>query len=202
MLDTHPAPIGRRLAAALLLLLLPPLTWAETLYVADNLRVGVRATPSSKAPSLAVIATGTEVNVLKRKKQFIKVRIPNGVEGWVKSAYFSKDKPARRQLDELLQQFRQLRNELQTLQQTRQKEQARLLQLQQRLATAEQENRLLRRQDSSSPPPGKPTPAQSSNYKPVVIAVLVGLGILGVGFLLGVWSHRRAVTRRLGGISL
>ena len=202
MLDSSPASSGRRLAVGLLLLLLPSLTWAETLYVADNLRVGVRTTPSSKAPSLAVIATGTEVEVLKRKNQFIKVRIPNGIEGWVKSAYFSKGKPARRQLEELQQQFRQLQNELQILQQTHREEKQRLTQLQQRLGSAEQENRLLKKQLSSTPAPSAPPTRQPDNHESLVFSVLLGLAILGVGFLLGVWSHRRSVARRLGGLSL
>ncbi len=184
-------------------LLLPATSLAETLYVGDKLRVGVRANPSSKAPALTIISSGTAVEVLQRKQHFLKVRTPNGTIGWVKSAYFSSQKPARLQLREIEAQLQQREHELRSLQAQYQDKQRQLEQLSQRLASAEETNRLLQRQQQGATSTSvTPATAQALDKNALGIAGASMAGVLALGFVLGIWWHRRAVARRLGGITL
>jgi len=67
----------------------------EIQYVGDTLHVGVRATPDHTQPSVAVLVTGTPVEVLEKQQDYLRVRTRSGLEGWVKSSYLSRSKPAK-----------------------------------------------------------------------------------------------------------
>lgn len=99
---------------------------AEILYVHDQLRLGVRAAPSSSENSIAVVTTGDALTVLGEQDDFIQIRTEKGVEGWVSKGYLSAEPPARNQLVSLQQEH-------EALQQTQ-------LVLQQQLAESRQQN--------------------------------------------------------------
>lgn len=67
---------------------------AETVYVTDQLRLNVYEKPNSQGTQLKTVQSGTALTVLEREPGFAKVRTPDGVTGWVKSAYLVIDKPA------------------------------------------------------------------------------------------------------------
>jgi SH3 domain protein len=68
---------------------------AETVYVTDSLRLGLhRAADTSDRP-FRTLESGTELNILERSRNYAKVRVADGTEGYVKAAYLVTEKPAR-----------------------------------------------------------------------------------------------------------
>lgn len=71
---------------------------AETLYVTDQVTVGLRADVTPGAAVLAAAATGAKLEVLERSGSFVRVRDGNGVEGWVDATALAPQPPAAEQL--------------------------------------------------------------------------------------------------------
>ncbi len=77
------------------LLLLPLTAVAQTAYVTDNLRLGLHAAEDTSDRAFRYLESGQEMEVLIRERNYANVRLPDGTEGWVKSAYLVDDKPAK-----------------------------------------------------------------------------------------------------------
>lgn len=201
------------LLGLLLIMTLPTSSLAETLFVADNLRVGVRAEPFNKSPSIAIINTGTPIDILETKGNYVKVRTPSGAEGWVKSAYLSPEKPALLHLKEATEKLQQLEQELASFNSKIPENRAAIQDLKQQIAKLEAEKSgLADKLNNSSPLLTSPTLNNLVNNPVVqvlpiasnpVLFMLILLGvILVLGFLVGVSWHRHQVTKRLGGLTL
>ncbi|MGE0079719.1 MAG: TIGR04211 family SH3 domain-containing protein [Thiohalomonadaceae bacterium] len=93
------------------LVVLPAL--AETAYVDDTLRVGVRRNANSSETPLTVVTSGARLEVLERGERYWRVRTDDGVEGWVAASYVTTHPPARAQLEELQAENARLKAELQ-----------------------------------------------------------------------------------------
>lgn len=76
-------------------LLLPVVAAAETAYVTDNLRLGLHAAEDTSDRAFRFLESGQPMEVLVRDRNYANVRLPDGTEGWVKSAYLVDDKPAK-----------------------------------------------------------------------------------------------------------
>ncbi len=83
----------RLLIAALVLL--PLVAAAETAYVTDNLRLGLHAAEDTSDRAFRFLESGQAMEVLVRDRNYANVRLPDGVEGWVKAAYLVDEKPAK-----------------------------------------------------------------------------------------------------------
>ena len=195
---------------ALLFVLLPVTALAETLYVSDTLRVGIRTQPTNNVPSIAVVKSGTAVEVLKRKGSYIKVRTQSGVEGWVKSAYFSRKTPAARKLDNALKKIAALEKELKSLHKEQTKQQAKGVadpKLSEKIAALEKTNQNLKDElKSLRNRPMEKTDNMFSikSISENIIYVVLGifLVLICMGFLFGVSWHKSQVAKRLGGMSI
>ena len=77
------------------LLLLPFAAAAETAYVTDNLRLGLHAAEDTNDRAFRFLESGQAMEVLVRDRNYANVRLPDGVEGWVKAAYLVDEKPAK-----------------------------------------------------------------------------------------------------------
>jgi SH3 domain protein len=74
---------------------------AQTVYVTDVLQLGIhRAQDTSDRPFENVVS-GTPLEILERVSNYARVRIPDGQEGWVRSAFLVADKPAKTLVAEL-----------------------------------------------------------------------------------------------------
>ena len=186
---------------------------AEVVYVDDTLRVGVRPEPVAGGPALTVVTTGTPLEVLARSGAYMQVRTPNGVEGWVKSAYMTGSKPAKLALKEAEQRLASLQQELESSRsassaQPADSEQSQALQA--RLKELETENALLRQATRES----RPTRARDADLRLRLERFVTNMGIdhlfwlgsviffLALGFLFGFWWYKSQVTKRLGGFTL
>jgi hypothetical protein len=77
-----------------------PVASAESLYVIEQLVVGVNDAPDDTGQRIATVRSGDRVEVLERADDEARVRLDDGTEGWLKVAYLSADLPLRQQLAE------------------------------------------------------------------------------------------------------
>ena len=78
---------------SLLLPFVPVTLLAETVYIKDSLLVGLHEEKSIDSAILKVLPTGTALEVLKRENDFVNVRSPNGVVGWISKSYLMDNDP-------------------------------------------------------------------------------------------------------------
>lgn len=183
---------------------------AETLYVGDTLRVGVRAEPSDNTPSITVIDTGTRLDIMERRGSHVKVRTPSGVEGWVKGAYLSNIKPAKVLLRDTSQRVEQLEKELAQLRKMQPGQAIQNEALAQTIDRLEQEKAKLLAQLESGEGAGHhgnmdSNTAMDLDFMHVGPSIWVGvltIFFISLGFLFGVSWHKSQVTKRLGGLTL
>jgi SH3 domain protein len=171
---------------------------AQSVYVNDTLRLGVRKAPSTSENSIAVVTTGDRLTVLGEQETFLKVRTDKGVEGWVSKAYVSEEAPAKLRLEALQQRHERLSSEMNMLQQqlaqTRQKEAA----SQQRLTALRGENAALNQRLSTYVRITEEKEAELGWLYQSVSLLLLFL----VGVFLGVRWHKGRVAERIGGLQL
>jgi SH3 domain protein len=106
----------RLLVLSLTALLVAPLPLsAETRYVSDRLIITLRSGPATDAPTLTTLESDTPLELLEDLGRFLRVRIPDGREGYVLSQYVLTVPPKTVQLarlererDELLQTIAKL----------------------------------------------------------------------------------------------
>ncbi|MBI2803099.1 MAG: TIGR04211 family SH3 domain-containing protein [Gammaproteobacteria bacterium] len=82
---------------------LPVARATEVSYVIDKLLVGVHRDDDLNSAIAKVLPTGTKIDVLARKGELAKIRDPEGIVGWVDSAYLMKDPPASSLVEQLRQ---------------------------------------------------------------------------------------------------
>ena len=75
--------------------LLPLIAAAETAYVTDNLRLGLHQAEDTSDRAFRFLDSGQPMEILIRGGSYANVRLPDGTEGWVKSAYLVDEKPAK-----------------------------------------------------------------------------------------------------------
>ena len=73
----------------------------EVMYVTDILRLGLHRNADTSDSAFRVLVSGTELAILDRATNYAHVRLTDGTEGWVKSAYLVDDKPAQLRVSEL-----------------------------------------------------------------------------------------------------
>ena len=78
-----------------LLLITPLFAMAETAYVTDNLRLGLHQAEDTSDRAFRTLESGQEIEILSRTRNYAHVRLPDGVEGYVKAAYLVTEKPAK-----------------------------------------------------------------------------------------------------------
>lgn len=186
---------------------------AETYYVDDTLRVGVRAQAIKSLPSLTVIRSGDKVELLSKKNDYAKIRTSNGIEGWVKSAYLSKKMPAIAKLKKTEEEVKQLQTLIADLKASNNKKgNEENASLKEKISTLENENAALQeklRNSSSAISVNASSETQpiainiesfDKNYLYMFLGAIVVL--ISMGFLFGVSWHKKQVTKRLGGLSI
>lgn len=77
------------------LALLPLAAMADTAYVTDNLRLGLYESADTSGRPFRMLESGQAMEILTRDRNYANARMPDGDEGWVKSAYLVSEKPAK-----------------------------------------------------------------------------------------------------------
>lgn len=212
----------RRGLLVLLVLLLPVgqgIAASKTVYVHDQLRLGVRAEAKSDDKPITVVTTGDALEVLAEQDSYLNVRTASGIEGWVNKAYVSEEPPARERLrqlqqryDTLQQEHADLQQQLTAMRQQSQSEQQHLEKTQQQVQTEqqrlEQENIRLREalQNSESAPASASTVAvsggESRSWNWVWWALLLAFALFIIGVAMGVKWNKHRVAERIGGLEI
>ena len=95
-----------------LLILLPAVAAAETAYITDNLRLGLHQAEDTSDRAFRYLESGQAMEILIRDRNYANVRLPDGTEGWVKSAYLVDEKPAKLIVAETIEERDRLASEL------------------------------------------------------------------------------------------
>ncbi len=187
------------------LLLVPLLATAETVYVTDNLRLGLHQAPDTSDRAFRTLDSGQELEILFRDRNYAHVALPDGVEGYVKAAYLVDDKPAKlivaetqaevvrlnAELEELRRQFAGPAATISALQQEADDLQAQAGANEARIEKLSDENTGLRKSQ-----------AQFQYSLPLTwVGGATGVCLIG-GFLLGLWWVDRRSRQRHGGIRI
>ena len=83
----------RCIVAGLLALVMATVASAETRYVADSLVITVRELPDSTSTHIKNIVTDTSFEVIEESGDYLKIRLQDGSEGYVKKRYTSTATP-------------------------------------------------------------------------------------------------------------
>lgn len=174
---------------------MPVLALAETVYVNDSLRVGVRAEPDSSTAPHGVVVTGMQLEVLDHAGGYIKIRNQSGVEGWIKNVYVTTEKPAKLELTALQAEQAKLQAQLAKQDKVIKDYGAKSTALSEQLQTLQSTNTELRTRLGETTT-GKET-RHALGYITYVVLLLV---MVGAGFFAGVVWHRKQAMKRLGGL--
>ena len=88
---------------------------AETLYVIEQLVVGVSSAPDASGERVATLKSGDRVEVIERAGDEVHVRLASGREGWVRASYLSAEEPLRVRLAQREADLARLGDELNRL---------------------------------------------------------------------------------------
>jgi SH3-like domain-containing protein len=190
--------IEMRQALFLLSLLFLAPAVAETVYISDVLRVGVRAEPNSSDIPVTVVTSGAELQVLERRDGHMRVRTANGIEGWVSEVYASGELPARLRLERMEKERDRLQAELASLRSSSGESSAQVAQLTARIDTLQAENAQLQaRADALTAELRSAKGGYTWIYYTVALIALFFLGAY-----LGVRWDKERVAQRFGGLEL
>ena len=173
---------------------------AESVYVDDKLRVGVRSEAKSREAPLVVVTTGAQLEVLERDGGYLRVRTEEGVEGWVNGIYVTSEMPARMRLRQIRQQNEQLESEMERLRDSSSELVEENEQLNIRLSGLMQENGVLHAKlsqlyEASGPP-------DEEDHFWIYAAGGTAVLLFVLGFLAGLKFYHRRIERRLGGFRI
>ncbi len=171
---------------------------AETVYISDVLRVGVRALPNSSDVPVTVVTSGAELQVLARQDGHLRVRTAGGVEGWINEVYVTGELPARVRLEQLDKERAQLQAELARLRSSSSESTGQIAQLTARMGALQEEN--MRLQAASTELMAKLQATQGGYTWLYYALALIGLFILGA--YLGVRWAKERMAQRFGGLEL
>lgn len=188
-----------------LLASLPLAVVADTVYVTDNLRLGLYEAPDTSGRPFRMLESGQGMEVLTRDRNYANVQMPNGREGWVKSAYLVSDKPAKLIVAETMAERDALAAELEEMRlafaapaETISNLQSETTDLASKLQASESLVEELEEQNAGFQ-------GLKNQYKgslPVNwVAAAIGVCLLG-GFLFGIWWVDRRSRIRHGGIRI
>ncbi len=188
-----------------LLALFPLLAAADTAYVTDNLRLGLHNAEDTSDRAFRILESGQPMEILIRAGNYANVRLPDGTEGWVKTAYLVADKPAKLIVAETMQERDALAAELEETRAAFAEPAATIESLQTetsdltaRLETARTEIASLQEANAS-------IDVLKARYKGSLPLTWVGgalVVMLVLGFLGGLWYTDHRSRKRHGGIRI
>jgi len=169
-------------------------TLAESVFVNDQLRVGVRPEPSQLSAPIGVVLTGMKLDILERRDQFIKIRTAQGLEGWVKDIYVTTKTPAILRVKDLENQKKRVQKELLLVAKTK--------------AALEEANSILNNRidvlkaQRAEFQQNQAVQIISSTKVAESTTIIWLVGGLVAGFILGYLWHRYQSMKRLGGLRI
>ncbi len=165
---------------------------AETAYVTDTLRVGVRPTPDNQAAPIGVVKTGMRFKVLESTKGFVRIKSDDNLEGWIRDTYVVKTPPAMITLQALQQQQGALEGQLKTLEESNL-----VLQEANRVLNARIDQLSTERSQLQVAQARATLASSEASWYWWLVGILM---VAGAGFYSGISWYRQLVMKRLGGL--
>jgi SH3 domain protein len=88
--------------------LLAATSWADPVYVSENIRLTVRREPGNDKKIVSILTSGDQVNVVQFGDEWTKIRLSDDKEGWVLSRFLSTQIPSSLALKELEKKYADL----------------------------------------------------------------------------------------------
>ena len=176
---------------------------ADTMYVTDQLRLGLHRAEDTGDRPYRTLTSGAALEVIERNRFYAHVRTTDGNEGWVKVAYLVEGKPAALRVTEVETRSQQLENELDSLKRNQSTASVRVGELEKELinwqslaGNNDDEMTRLRSENQSY----AQRMATYRNSVPLLWALIAASLTLVVGSIAGYqWLDRR-IRRRFGGL--
>lgn len=165
---------------------------AETAYVTDTLRVGVRPTPDNQAAPIGVVKTGMRFKVLESTNGFVRIKSDDNLEGWIRDTYVVKTPPAMITLQALQQQQGALEGQLKTLEESNL-----VLQEANRVLNARIDQLSTERSQLQVAQARATLASSEASWYWWLVGILM---VAGAGFYSGISWYRQLVMKRLGGL--
>lgn len=172
--------------------------WAETVYVNDMLRVGVRERPNSSQAPITIVTTGMALEVLEHRDGYIRVRTKDGTEGWINDVYATDEVPARRRLKEVVADQERLKKELAQQRSAATTAEQESSQLQAHLGELAKRNEVLQAQLNKA---RRSLSARANGDRWLYLGGVI-IVLFVFGFFLGTRWYRQRVTERFGGLQV
>ena len=177
------------------MLLAPFQVMAKSVYVNDQLRVGVRPEPSQVVAPIGVVLTGMKLEVLAKKDIFIKIRTKDGLEGWIKNIYVTDKTPAILRLKDMNRKYQEVQKQLDDIEKTRAAlEEANSI-LNDKIDTLKVQRAELQRNQAIQIVSSVKSATSGMQIVWLVISLILGLA-------LGYFWHRHQSMKRLGGLRI
>ena len=187
------------------LILLPTLAAADTAYVTDNLRLGLHQAEDTSDRAFRYLESGQAMEILIRDRNYANVRLPDGTEGWVKSAYLVDEKPAKLIVAETMEERDRLASELEQARAAFAEPAATIDELRNQSGQLSTELEDARAQITALREENASIQGLKEQYRGSVPLQWVGgviLVCLIAGFLLGLWWVDHRSRKRHGGIRI
>jgi len=88
--------------------------YAQTVYVTDEFEITMRTGPSIENKIIAMLPTGTKLQVIEEKGDWILAKGPNDEEGWIFKRYASAEIPKKIILEQLRNKYQEAAKQLET----------------------------------------------------------------------------------------
>lgn len=193
-----------RVITALVLLGIFSAAQAETVYIAERVRIGLRAEVVETSAVVKTVETGMPLEVVERFDKLVRVRDSQGEEGWIEARYLTPDPPARLQLAKLQEELTKSR--VQATEAQTQLKKARSTLTEQAEKIKELEKNAADKPASVAPvaaktPPVKPMEA-GAGFHFSYLWLGISFAMLGIGFATGIRWLRESIRKRSGGMYL
>ena len=92
--------------------LLSAIAHAETVYVIDELKIGLHEDRTIDSPIIKLVPSGTPLSVIERDTDLIHVQEAGGSKGWIHSKYVVVEKPGKSRITDLENSNKALQQEI------------------------------------------------------------------------------------------
>jgi hypothetical protein len=183
----------KRIALILTILWLSPIAHAETAYVGDNLRIGVRPEPGTRTAPIQVISSGDKIETLESRDSYSRIRTENGTVGWVRNVYLSKEPPAKLVVEQLQEKYSQAQQALLDAQDKLAASNNDQMELSQKIQQLKSETYELHQKLAALRP---------DNRQVWIYMIIALLSLCSLTFTIGLLWEKQRIAKKLGGQSL
>ena len=183
---------------------------AETVYVAERIRVGLRAEIPETSAIVKTVDTGTPLEIIERFDKLTRVREPQGAEGWIETRYLSAEPPTRLQSARLQDELVKSRTQASEAQAQLKKAQATIAEQAEKIKNLEK-NLAEKPVLAPAPSPAVSVATKAPSVKPAAtdtgfqfsyLWLGISFAMLGIGFAAGIRWLRESIRKRSGGMYL